>query len=134
LHLSAYLHHRHLPPFPTRRSSDLIEDIRDRVNLPMPQDATKMTQSEAIDFIRNERTIELAWEGLHLADIRRWGTAENVLNGTTHGIDISTSDDGNFEPVPAKYTRSFQAPRDYLWPIPSGERDLNLNLEQNPGY
>jgi hypothetical protein len=110
-----------------------IEEVRDRVDLPMPQDVTTMSQEEAIEFIRNERTIELAWEGLHLADIRRWGTAEDVLNGNVHGIDLAEGD-GNFEPVPGQHTRSFEAPRDYIWPIPAGERDLNPNLEQNPGY
>lgn len=109
-----------------------VETIRDRVNLPMPKDLTTMSQQEAIDFIRNERTIELAWEGLHLADIRRWGTAENVLNGNIHGIDIA--DGGSFNKIPGQHTRSFSAPRDYLWPIPSSERDLNPNLSQNPGY
>ncbi|MCW9711330.1 RagB/SusD family nutrient uptake outer membrane protein [Aliifodinibius salicampi] len=113
--------------------NDAIQEIRDRVDLPYPQDVTTMTQQEAIDFIRNERIIELAWEGLHLADIRRWNTAENVLNGNTHGIDIADGG-SNFSPVPGQHTRSFEAPRDYLWPIPSSERDLNSNLEQNPGY
>ncbi|HEY8484016.1 MAG TPA: RagB/SusD family nutrient uptake outer membrane protein [Longimicrobiales bacterium] len=32
------------------------------------------------------------------------------------------------------WQRAFAAPRDYLWPIPATERDLNPNLEQNPGY
>ncbi|MDR8392939.1 RagB/SusD family nutrient uptake outer membrane protein [Aliifodinibius sp. S!AR15-10] len=114
-------------------ANDAIQEIRDRVNLPMPQDVTSMNQQEAIDFIRNERVIELAWEGLHLADIRRWKTAEDVLNGNVHGIDISDGN-GGFDPVPGQHTRSFEAPRDYLWPIPSGERDLNPNLSQNPGY
>ena len=112
--------------------NDVIQEIRDRVNLPFPQDVTTMSQQEAIDFIRNERTIELAWEGLRLADIRRWGIAENVLNGNVHGIDIA--DGGSFSKLPGQHTRSFEAPRDYLWPIPSGERDLNPNLSQNPGY
>ncbi len=115
--------------------NDAIQEIRDRVNLPMPQDVTTMTQQEAIDFIRNERIIELAWEGLHLADIRRWGTAENVLDGNIHGIDIAEDASGSsFNKVPGQHTRSFEAPRDYLWPIPSGERDLNSNLSQNTGY
>lgn len=113
--------------------NDAIQEIRDRVNLPYPYDVTTMTQQEAIDFIRNERTIELAWEGLHLADVRRWGTAENELNSYTHGITVVESD-GDEEPVPGQHERSFTAPRDYLWPIPTGERDLNPNLEQNPGY
>lgn len=111
----------------------VLQEIRDRVDLPMPQDVTTMSQEEAIAFVRNERTIELAWEGLHLADIRRWGTAEDVLNGNIHGIDIADGN-GNFSPVPGQHTRSFEAPRDYLWPIPAGERDLNPNLGQNPGY
>jgi hypothetical protein len=109
-----------------------IEEVRDRVNLPMPYDITTMSQQEAIDFIRNERTIELAWEGLHLADIRRWGTADDVLNGPVHGINID--DGGNMKPVPGQHVRSFEAPRDYLWPIPADERNLNPNLDQNPGY
>lgn len=109
-----------------------ITEIRDRVNLPLPVDLSTMSQDEAIEFIRNERTIELAWEGLHLADIRRWATAEDVLNGAVHGIDIAAG--GDMEPVPGQHVRSFAAPRDYLWPIPASERDLNPNLEQNPGY
>lgn len=110
----------------------VLEQLRDRVGLPMPYEITTMSQEKAIEFIRNERTIELAFEGLHLADIRRWKVAENVLNGPTHGIDIAT--DRGFEPVPGQWVRAFSAPRDYLWPIPASERNLNPNLEQNPGY
>lgn len=113
--------------------NDVIQEVRDRVDLPYPYDVTSMTQQEAIDFIRNERTIELAWEGLHLADVRRWGTAEEQLDGYTYGLNVVTGS-GNFEPLRGQHERSFDAPRDYLWPIPSGERDLNPNLEQNPGY
>ena len=110
-----------------------LQAVRDRVDLPMPTDITALSQEEAIDFIRNERTIELAWEGLHLADVRRWGTAEEVLNGPVHGIDIAVGG-GEFEPVPGLHVRSFDATRDYLWPIPADERGLNPNLDQNPGY
>lgn len=113
--------------------NDALEEIRDRVDLPYPYDVTTMTDQEVIDYIRNERTIELAWEGLHLADIRRWGTAGDKLNGNTHGLSVVTSS-GNFEPLPGQHDRSFSSPRDYLWPIPAGERDLNPNLGQNPGY
>lgn len=110
-----------------------IGQIRDRVNLPLPHDLTELTSKDVVEFIRNERVIELAWEGLHLADIRRWGVAEDVLNGLVHGIDIA-SGDGSFKPVPSQHRRSFSAPRNYLWPIPASERDLNPNLVQNPGY
>lgn len=112
---------------------DAIQQLRDRAGIPLPVNIASMSQDDAIEFIRNERVIELAWEGLHLADIRRWKTAENVLNGQVHGIEIASSS-GSFAPVPGQHTRSFNASRDYLWPIPAGERDLNPNLEQNPGY
>lgn len=112
---------------------EAVQQLRDRAGIPLPVNLASMSQEDAIEFIRNERTIELAWEGLHLADIRRWKTAEDVLNGNIHGIDIAGSG-GSFSPVPGQHTRSFEAPRDYLWPIPAGERDLNPNLAQNPGY
>jgi hypothetical protein len=31
-------------------------------------------------------------------------------------------------------TRKFDPAKDYWWPIPQGELDLDPNLEQNPGY
>ena len=31
-------------------------------------------------------------------------------------------------------TRIFDPARDYLWPIPQKELDINPNLTQNPGY
>ncbi|MGB4400289.1 MAG: RagB/SusD family nutrient uptake outer membrane protein [Daejeonella sp.] len=30
--------------------------------------------------------------------------------------------------------RTFNPNRDYIWPIPQREIDLNKNLTQNPGY
>jgi hypothetical protein len=30
--------------------------------------------------------------------------------------------------------RVFKANRDYLWPIPQTEKDLNPKLQQNPNY
>lgn len=113
--------------------NDVLNQIRDRAGLPADVDLSGMSQADAIDWIRNERTIELAWEGRHLADIKRWRWAEDVMNGPVHGIDIADGS-GNFEPVPGQWIRSFAAPRDYLWPIPASERDLNPNLDQNPGY
>jgi hypothetical protein len=41
---------------------------------------------------------------------------------------------GNVVTVLGTWQRGFEAPRDYLWPIPVGDRDLNDNLAQNPGY
>jgi starch-binding outer membrane protein, SusD/RagB family len=90
------------------------------------------SQADMIALVRNERVVELAWEGLRLADIRRWRIAHLVMPGRVQGIDYlegglkvtAISDD----------LRVFNPARDYLFPIPSTERDLNPGLTQNPGY
>lgn len=106
-----------------------LNQIRDRVDMPH---VTLTSQEQAIELVRNERVVELGTEGLRLADIRRWRIAEDVMPGQPAGMDIW--DDGEIVTVFGTWQRSFSSPRDYLWPIPVGERDLNSNLAQNPGY
>ena len=79
-------------------------------------------QADLRAAVRRERRCELALEGLRVFDIRRWRTAETVLNGSLTGIG---------GPVDK---RTFNPGRDYLWPVPQRERDLNPNLGQNPGW
>lgn len=49
------------------------------------------------------------------------------------GIVLSEGDHGYVDMHRTK-TRSFDENRDYLYPIPRGDRDLNPNLTQNPGW
>jgi hypothetical protein len=82
--------------------------------------------------IRNERRTELAMEGLRIFDIRRWKTAEVVLNGWAHGAKYGpTSIDNGY--IRANL-RVFDPGKHYVWPIPRDERNLNPNLQQNPGW
>lgn len=115
-------------------ASAAFNQVRNRVGMPTV-DFSTMSYAEQMELIQNERAVELAWEGLRLADIRRWRTAETVMPGDVFGIDYR-DDTGSVVTVTAALNapRLFTAPRDYLWPIPAGERDLNPNLEQNPGY
>lgn len=98
-----------------------LDAIRDRVK--MPHIATGLSKEQLRAEIRHERRIELAGEGLYYNDVRRWKTAETVLNTNIYSWS-------------GKYLekRSFNPGRDYWWPIPLGERDLNPALEQNPLY
>ncbi|MBE9583227.1 RagB/SusD family nutrient uptake outer membrane protein [Mucilaginibacter sp. JRF] len=84
------------------------------------------------NVVRNERRVELAMEGLRIFDIRRWRTAENVLNGWAHGAKFGpvNVDNGYIR----ANERRFDASRAYLWPIPQDERALNPNLGQNQGW
>lgn len=108
-------------------------------------------QKELRKIIRRERKIELAMEGFRLKDIRRWGIAHKVLNGPLYGRpkkeygykDVKApafDEDGvpNYEIHAEKYVvveqRSFNPNRDYLWPIPQKEIDVNRQMVQNPNY
>ena len=85
--------------------------------------ATTYTQAELRDIIRHERRVEFAGEGTYYNDIRRWKTAEQVLNATIYKYDGSAIE-----------TRKFLPERDYWWPIPQTQLDLNPGLVQNKGY
>ncbi len=91
-----------------------------------------LSQDQMREVIRNERRVELAMEGLRIFDIRRWRIAEDVLNGWTHGARFgSLSVDNGYLRV---NLRSFDPAKHYLWPIPRDERNINLNLTQNPNW
>ncbi|MGC4232870.1 MAG: RagB/SusD family nutrient uptake outer membrane protein, partial [Niabella sp.] len=65
------------------------------------------SQEEMRQFIRRERRVELAFEGLRYFDIRRWGVANTVMNGPVYGaVNPNT---GTPEPVE---TRSYNPNRD----------------------
>jgi hypothetical protein len=103
--------------------------VRQRPSVNLPPVAV-LTQ----DLIRNERRVELAFEGLRLFDIRRWQIAEQVMPVTAVcGIDYINAAAETVRACQPASARQFP-PRAYLWAIPQVEIDLNPNLQQNPGY
>jgi len=122
---------------------------------------TTTNQTELRTIIRFERRMEFAFEGLRYYDIIRWRIAEKVLNKPNYGLLdrdqlIQYVDYGYwFTPVTPEIDedahadltplynngfinlivqRSFNADRQYLWPIPSKELLINDNIAQNPNY
>src|SRR5690606_28326426 len=76
------------------------------------------------DHIRYERRIEFAGEGYYYNDIRRWKIAETVMPGAIEKHDGTTI-----------ISRSFDANRDYWWPVSTTQMELNPNLKpNNPGW
>lgn len=91
-----------------------------------------LSQEQMREEIRNERRVELAMEGLRIFDIRRWGIAEDVLNGWVHGAQFGpASQDNGYIRV---QQRTFDPAKHYLWPIPRDEGNINPNLTQNTGW
>ncbi|HEY3389450.1 MAG TPA: RagB/SusD family nutrient uptake outer membrane protein [Prolixibacteraceae bacterium] len=90
------------------------------------------TKADLQNIIRRERRCELALEGLRIHDIRRWKTAEVVLNVFPHGAKYG--DAGTDNGYIRLDKRSFNSTRDYLWAVPQSEKDINPSLGQNAGY
>lgn len=85
-------------------------------------------------IVRQERQVELAFEGLRYFDIRRWRIAEQVIPGTLSGMTYSDYD-GSLKKVSlSSFVKVFNITRDYMWPIPQREKELNPNLTQNPNW
>ena len=111
---------------------DAINAVRQRVNMPPITRSEASTQAEVRKVVRRERTVELAFEGLRLFDIRRWRIAEDVMQGNPKGTYYVK--DGEVKQVEVTgVNRTFDPNKDYLWPIPSREREL-VDLSQNPGW
>ncbi|RYY36654.1 MAG: RagB/SusD family nutrient uptake outer membrane protein [Sphingobacteriaceae bacterium] len=109
-----------------------IKPIRQRAGFTQAAAINFNSAASQVEVVRNERRTELAMEGLRIFDIRRWRIAEDVLNGWAHGAKFGPAgiDNGYIR----ANSRSFDASRAYLWPIPQDELALNPNLGQNPGW
>jgi len=98
------------------------------------KDPTKYTTKEGLrDIIQHERSIELAFEGQHYWDIKRWKTAHIVLNNPIFGWDITQVAPETYYKEVLLFNQNF-AMRDYFWPIETKELQINNNLVQNPGW
>jgi hypothetical protein len=111
-----------------------INQVRQRPDVMMPPLTSLGTQAEMRAIVRKERLLELAFEGLRFIDIRRWKIAENVMPGNIFGMTYKDAA-GSFKTIQVQaWTNTFDKNRDYLWPIPQKERELNPNLTQNPNW
>jgi len=106
-----------------------IRSIRERAGF-TDASALNYPTGDLQNTIRGERRSELAFEGLRIFDIRRWGTIETLMNGNPHGAKFAAN---NTQFIQLDLRR-FDKERDYLFAIPQSQRDINENLTQNPGY
>ncbi len=108
---------------------DVIAAIRQRAGIAQPDNylATINDQDAMRDLIRNERRLELSFEGHRFWDLRRWGLS---LNESAHGYYY---DGDNYEERPSVEIRNYQPFATYL-PIPNSEILKFSELEQNMGW
>ena len=129
---------------PTAECLSYIDQVRSRADLKGVRESwnehsinpEKPTTKEGMrDIIRQERTIELAFEGQRFWDIRRWKLIQE-LNEQPMGWNAMTGENETdfyvVTPV-AQRPIAFSA-KDYLWPFSENEITVNNNLIQNYGW
>jgi hypothetical protein len=106
---------------------DVIAAIRKRAGIAQPDSylASVTTREGLRQLIRNERRLELSFEGFRFWDLRRW---KNNLTEQAKGIVI-TNNTYNVLPVENRQYSDFM----YYGPISLTEV-LKANLQQNKGW
>ncbi len=110
-----------------------VRAIRDRVGLPYED----VTGDDLWKAIRQERKVELAYEGLWYWDLRRWKVAhkpypEGLTGYQQHGLKIEKNNDGTFTYTYVSVDdqdRNFPE-KMYRFPMPTGELNNNGAVEQ----
>lgn len=124
----------------------VLDSIRTRAGMPTVTQTFainkwSLNQSTLRDFIRHERRIELAGEGLRYFDVLRWKLGEKLMQGPIYTVDASAgiasmSTAGGLKnsfPKTVIETRYFNDPKFYVWPIPQSAIDASKGiLVQNP--
>lgn len=108
---------------------DVISAIRNRAGISQPDNylTSIATTEDMRELIRNERRIELSFEGHRFWDLRRWGLS---LNETAKGYFF---DGSNYVEFPSVEIRNYQPFSTYM-PIPNSEILKFSELEQNIGW
>lgn len=83
--------------------------------------------------VRNERRVELAFEGHRFYDIRRWKIAGQDDVRNIYGVEITKAGD-TFSYKKVLIQKAYWNDKMYLFPFPQNEVYMNPNLKQNPGW
>lgn len=110
------------------KAVEYINKVRTRVGMPGinsgPAWLSATTKEEVFQRIFRERAFELANEGHRELDLRRWKLSAQLLSNKAE-LSITGK---------TMLNRKFNPDRDYLWPIPATEIEMNSSLTQNPGW
>ena len=110
-------------------SRNVIAAIRKRAGIAQPDNyLNAITTKEAMrELIRNERRIELCFEGFRFWDLRRW---KSDLTEPAKGININKTSLSVVEVEPRVYNNTFM----HYGPLPEGETTKYNALIQNTGW
>lgn len=107
------------------KATDYVNAIRTRAHL-------APLSSVTMDDVKAEKRLELCMECTRFQDLVRWGDAEKYLG--ERGKNVPAFSSTGLEA--SAFTNATYGFKDKhkLLPIPRKEMELNLNMEQNPGW
>jgi hypothetical protein len=108
---------------------EAINIVRDRSGMP-PVSAAATEYPSFMDLVRNERDVELCFEGHYWYDTRRWHTAHLNLEC----VDLSFDKNWTTFTRSVIKTRVFEDPKHYWLPINRDQTLLYPGFYQNPGW
>ena len=116
-----------------------LNKIREHAGIPTVEKSWEgiatLTKDKLIEIIRQERIIELSFEGHYRWDMARWKELEHVLDHNPSALNTGgVSDEDFFRPVVLDRAWKFTSPTHYLLPIADSELNKNTLIVQNPGY
>ena len=129
-------------PAPNAEVYQYIDAVRERAGLEGVVESwnkyarikTKPATKEGMrSIIRQERNIELAFEGKRFWDVRRWKIASELLNQPVKGWNINGTSTAEYYNVVTIDVPAFTT-KEYLWPIMVAALRNNINFIQNPGW
>jgi len=114
----------------TMTAAQAINTVRKRAGL------TDLSDAEAtLEACKNERFVELAFEGHRFFDVRRWKEGQKYFQNI-YGVEISKTGENTFSEPSKKQVQSrlWDESKMNLFPIPQSEILKAGNLTQNPGW
>lgn len=120
---------------------EAVNTIRGRVGVAPVHEEFTTSKESFRERVRNERCVELAYEGHHYYyDIRRWKTAPELCSATLYGMFVEEVTKSATYPVGRKYERRAlpsnrqQTWKDYMYwfPFPDTEMFKMRNFTNNP--
>ncbi len=130
-------------PGATYTAVDAVNKVRNRAGMPnatadapgyqhQPGDAAAAPYSTFLELIRNERFVELCFEGIWRYDITRWYIAH--LDQNRKMVDLRFDKDyKKFNRVQIDYM-TFENPKHYWFPISRTQTQIFADFPQNPGW
>lgn len=114
---------------------EAINAIRARSGVGMPAVSSTIGYTGFISKIRNERRVELAFEGHRWFDVRRWMIGSTSIGADLRGVSIAKVSDNKFTYTPILVEKRVFDPKMNLYPIPQSEiNKTGGSIIQNPNW